>query len=191
MCQWILSGNVPIDWSSFLLHKQYFYFNMIKTQDQPTGCSTSRTTTTTSTALTITTARPTNMDPNRTAVLVLSTHRDSNKPFIVDFNGKYHIWNMSCFFRECWLGFWEIDSHLWTFPIFYNQRIAFGMICMIGRMLTKSTKIKFLVRTNHFLIKLNIDRKNLYSMISSAKNFPLKYRSRLKIDLKLLSEVNI
>ena len=64
---------------------------MIKTQDQPTGCSTSQTTTTTSTASAITTARPTNMDPNRTAVLVLSTYRDSKKAFIVDFNGKYHI----------------------------------------------------------------------------------------------------
>ena len=41
------------------------------------------------------------------------------------------------------------------------------------------------------LIKLNIFRKNLYFMIRPPKNGPLEYRSRRKIDLKLLSEVNI
>ena len=74
----------------------YLDFNMIQTQDQPTGCSTSHTTTTTSTVSTISTTRPTNIDPNRNAVLVLSTYDSNNKPFIVDFNGKYFM-----FFHEC------------------------------------------------------------------------------------------
>ena len=79
---------------------------MIKIQDQPSGCSTTSTKTTqttttstttttsktkTSTVSTITTTRPTNIDPNRNAVLVLSAWNSNNKPFIVDFNGKYFM----------------------------------------------------------------------------------------------------
>ena len=67
-----------------------------------TSTTTTSTTTTTSiaersTASTITT---TIMDPNRNAVLVLSKDYSefgsNNKPFIVDFNGKYFM-----FFHEC------------------------------------------------------------------------------------------
>ena len=35
------------------------------------------------------------MDPNRNAVLVLSTYDSNNKPFIVDFNGKYFVFYMN------------------------------------------------------------------------------------------------
>ena len=82
---------------------------MIKIQDKPTGCVTSQTTTSAETTTTITkttstttpttttststttssTITKTNMGPNRNAVLVLNTHNINNKPFIVDFNGKY------------------------------------------------------------------------------------------------------
>ena len=33
----------------------------------------------------------TKTSPNRNAVLVLSTHQSTNKPFIVDFDGKYFM----------------------------------------------------------------------------------------------------
>ena len=38
------------------------------------------------------------MDPNRNAVLVLSTLYSNNKPFIVDFNGKYFRFFMNADF---------------------------------------------------------------------------------------------
>ena len=117
MCQSILSGNVPIDNSSFLLHKEYLYFKMIKIQDQPSGCFTSRTTTsaktttttktitlqttstskstttltqTTITSITTTTSTtPTTITTTPNAVLVLSTYSSNNKPLIVGPNGKF------------------------------------------------------------------------------------------------------
>ena len=38
------------------------------------------------------------------------------------------------------LGFCKIDSDLWTFPVFYNPRIAFGMLCMIGQVIFDKTE---------------------------------------------------
>ena len=53
----------------------------------PTSVPTTTTTTTTTTIITTTTP----ISPTRNAVLVLSTFKSNNKPFIVDFNGKYFM----------------------------------------------------------------------------------------------------
>ena len=38
------------------------------------------------------------------------------------------------------MGFCKIDSDLLTFPVFYNQRIAFGILCMIGQVIFDKTE---------------------------------------------------
>ena len=38
------------------------------------------------------------------------------------------------------MGFCKIDSDLWTFPLFYNERILFWMLCMIGQVICDKTE---------------------------------------------------
>ena len=68
------------------------------------------------------------------------------------------------------MGFCKIDSDLLTFPVFYKQRVAFGMLCMIGQVIFDKTEHR---------------SKNLYFMIRPPKKVSLKISEHVQDRLKI------
>jgi len=72
------------------------------------------------------------------------------------------------------MGFCKTDSDLWTFFLFYTQRIAFWMLCIVGEVIFDKTYI---------------DRENPDFMIRLPNSCLLKYPSWFKINLKFLLKI--